>query len=303
MDLIRIKDIFDWQYVLTRKHHLFFTHKNPAPPMFYRKFTPAAHLVPYVECFFVWERSQLISTPITVESPPSGFASMIFNYGTPYRVLSQKLNGELVPTAFLTGQATRSYQLQLSGTLGMVGIVFRPAGLSTLFGLPMYEFSDERTDLRAVLGSTMNEWQNKIGEATTPAGRVAVLEQFLNRQLLFGKTQPDRTDYAANRIVAQQGVVNISKLMDELYVCRRQFERQFLHKVGVSPKYYARIRRVGVLCHQLSQNRWQVADWHDLVHQFGYYDQSHFIKEFTQFTGKSPSLYVRNNAELSRLLT
>lgn len=270
--------------------------------MHYHKFAPPAHLMPYVECFYVWERSQLIAEPITVESPPSGFASMILNYGTPYRVLSQKLNGELVPRAFLTGQATRSYQLQLSGTLGMAGIVFKPAGLSTLFGVPMYEFSDERVELRAVLGSRVDEWCDKIGEVATPTERVKVLEQFLNRQLLLKKAEPDRTDYAANRIVAQQGMVSISELMDELYVCRRQFERQFLQKVGVSPKYYARIPRVGALCHQLSQNRWQVADWQDLIHQFGYYDQSHFIKEFTQFTGKSPSLYVRNNAELSRLL-
>lgn len=270
--------------------------------MYYRKFTPPAHLMPCVECFYVWERSQLIAEPITVESPPSGFASMIFNYGTPYRVLSHKLNGELVPKAFLTGQATRSYQLQLSGTVGMAGIVFRPAGLSTLFGLPLYEFSDERTELRAVLGSGVDEWQDRIGEADSPVERVKVLEQFLNRQLLIRKVEPDRTDYAANRIVAQQGMVSISELMEELYVCRRQFERQFLQKVGVSPKYYARIRRVGALCYQLSQNHWLVTDWQDLIHQFGYYDQSHFIKEFTEFTGKSPSLYVKDNAELSRLL-
>ena len=250
----------------------------------------------------MWERGQVIAGPITVESPPNGYASIIFNYGTPYRVFSQKLNGELVPKAFLTGQATHSYQLLLSGMLGMAGIVFHPTGLSTLFGLPMYGFSDERIELRAILGSRIDEWHHKIGEATTPASRVAVLEQFLNHQLLFRKTEPDRTDYAANRIVAQQGVVNISELMDELYVCRRQFERQFLQKVGVSPKYYARIRRVGALCHQLSQNHWQVADWQDLIHQFGYYDQSHFIKEFTEFTGKSPSVYVRDNAELARLL-
>lgn len=270
--------------------------------MYYRKFAPPAHLTPYVECFYVWERSPIIADSITVESPPSGYASMIFNYGTPYRVLSQKLNGELVPTAFLTGQATRSYQLQLSGTVGMVGIVFRPAGLSTLFGVPLYEFSDERTELRAVLGSGVDEWQHKIGEAATSAERIAVLEQFLNLQLLHRKAEPDRTDYAANLIVAQQGIVNISELMSDLYVCRRQFERQFLQKVGVSPKYYARIRRVGALCHQLSQNHWQVADWQDVIHQFGYYDQSHFIKDFTEFTGKSPSLYVRNNVELSHWL-
>ena len=278
------------------------TLRNPKRIMYYRKFIPSPHLLPYVECFFVWESSAVLPHPVDVESPPSGYASILFNYGTPYRVTSQKLNGELVPTAFLTGQATRSYQLQLSGRVGMAGIVFRPAGLSTLFGFPMYEFSDERTELRAVLGGKTEEWETKVREAASPAERISVLEQFLNRQLLHRKAEPDRTDYAANLMVAQKGMVNISELLDELYVCRRQFERQFLHKVGVSPKYYARIRRIGALCHLMAQRRWQVADWQDMIHQFGYYDQSHFIKDFTEFTGKSPSLYVRNNVELSHWL-
>lgn len=270
--------------------------------MFYRKFPPPAHLRPFVECFFVWENSKLLSTPLSIESPPNGFASMVFNYGTPYRVTSQKLNGGLAPKNFLTGQATKSYQLQLSGKIGMVGIVFRPAGLHTLFGLPMYEFSDERTNLRDVLGRQLDEWSDKIEEAISHTERIALLEQFLNLQLLRKKSEPDRTDYAANLIVDKRGVINISDLMDELFVCRRQFERKFLQKVGVSPKYYARIRRIGVLCHELAQKRWQISDWQELIFQSGYYDQSHFIKEFTEFTGKSPSLYVKNNVELANYL-
>lgn len=270
--------------------------------MFYQKIAPPAHLQPFVECFFVWECNLSPKKTLQTESPPSGYGSMVFNYGTPYRVTSQKLNEGLVPKHFLTGQATKSYQLLLSGRVGMVGIVFRPAGLSTLFGLPMYEFSDERVNLRDVLGKRLGDLSDQIEDATTTAQRMGLLEQFLNHQLLRTNSVPDRTDYAANLIVAQRGVVNISELMDELYVCRRQFERQFLQKVGVSPKYYARIRRVGYLCSQLANQRWQIADWQDLIYQSGYYDQSHFIRDFTEFTGKNPSLYVKNNVELTNFL-
>ena len=271
--------------------------------MFYRKFLPAVHLQPFVECFFVWEYSKTLAKCLDIESPPNGYASMVFNYGTPYRVTSQKLHSGLVPKNFLTGQATKRYQLQLSGKIGMVGIVFKPAGLNTLFGFPMYEFSDERINLRDVLGKNLDDWSDKIEEATSHAERIALLEQFLNGQLLRKNPTPDRTDYAANLIVQQRGVVNINGLMDDLFVCRRQFERQFLQKVGVSPKYYARIRRIGFLCNELAQKRWQITDWQDLIFQSGYYDQSHFIKDFTEFMGKNPSLYVKNNVELTHHLT
>jgi AraC-like DNA-binding protein len=184
----------------------------------------------------------------------------------------------------------------------MAGIVFRPAGLSTLFGLPMYEFTDERIALVDVLGPSITYLHEQLAESQTAASRMALLEQFINRQLLGRGNRFDRTDYAANLIVDKHGILTVNELMDDLYVCRRQFERQFLQKVGVSPKYYARIRRVGHVCAQLASQRWQVSDWQDFIFRAGYYDQSHFIREFTQFTGKRPTLYVKDNVELSQYL-
>ena len=271
--------------------------------MRYQKIKPAPHLAPFVECYFVWEKSDLLKVPLCIESPPNGFASMVFNYGDAYRVGNDKHPSLLTPPAFLTGQATQSYMLELSGRIGMVGIVFRPTGIAALFGLPMYEFTNERVALADVLGASFTNLHEQLCECQTTTGRVAVLEQFLNRQLLRRGDCFDRTDYAANLIVDKRGVLTVNELVDDLYVCRRQFERHFLQKVGVSPKYYARIRRVGYLCAQLAKQRWQVTDWHDLVYQCGYYDQSHFIREFTQFIGKRPTLYVKDNAELTNYLS
>jgi AraC-like DNA-binding protein len=271
--------------------------------MYYRKFPPSPHLSTFVECYFAWEKQEVLIQPLCIESPPTGYASMIFNYGDSYHVGNSKHTSLLAPSAFLTGQATQSYNLRLQGRVGMVGIVFKPAGLSSLFGIPMYEFTDERINLTDVLGGSVQNLHEQILEADSPDDRIRLLNQFLTRQLLRKGNVLDRTDYAANLIVDRKGIVNVGELMTDLYVCRRQFERQFLQKVGVSPKYYARIRRISYLCAQLAGKRWQVYDWHDLIYRCGYYDQSHFIREFTQFTGKKPSLYVKDNLELAHYLS
>lgn len=161
---------------------------------------------------------------------------MVFNYGDAYRVENGKHDAFLAPSALMTGQATQNYTLQLTGRIGMVGIVFKPAGLSSLFGLPMYEFTDERVNSTDVLGKSLTELHERILEAANLHGRVQLVEQFLLRQLLKKNPAFDRIDYTANLIVARKGVINLNELMDEQYVCRRQFERQFLYKVGVSPK-------------------------------------------------------------------
>lgn len=267
----------------------------------YEKFPPPAHLIPYVECFYAWEITD--SASMLLESPPTGFSSLVFNYGNKYEVSVAGRDYAPIHRAFITGQATKNYFFRIHRPIGLVGIVFRPTALSTLFGLPMYEFTDERYDLTAVLGNEISILQQKIEDAANTRERISHLTGFLNFRLLRSDRQPDRTDYAAHRILESKGAININTLMNDLYISKRQFERQFLIKAGVSPKHYARIRRIGYLCSLMASRRWRIEDWSDLIYQMGYYDQSHFIKDFSSFTGKSPSVYLKNNKELARFLS
>lgn len=269
----------------------------------YKKINPPSHLQPFVECFYVWEMTVDSPESVVVESPPSSYSSVVFNYKTVYEVASANKNFTPIPQSFITGQASKNYFLKINQSIGLVGIVFRPAALATLFKLEMYEFTDERYDLRAVLGKEIETLQHQIEDAINLEERIGFLIQFLNKRLLSGTCSPDRTDYAANLIIEKRGIININTLMDDLYVSKRQFERQFLTKVGVSPKYYARLRRVGYVCSVLATQKWNINDWHDLVFQMGYYDQAHFIKDFTSFTGKTPSVYLKRNVELAKYLS
>lgn len=267
--------------------------------MYYKKFTPPLHLQPYVECFYIWEVDTL--KPLFVESPPSAFGSMVFNYGATYRVQNPKYQSVIVPQSFLTGQATHTYQLSLLGKIGMVGIVFRPAAMHTLFNLPVSELTNERLNIGEILrGGDLRDLQDKIAESASHQERLGLLTQFLNKQLRENESRFDRIDFVANKIVASRGIIQISDLSTDLFMCRRQFERKFFQKVGLSPKYYARIRRMGYLCSLMAGKR-QV-NWQNLFYDCGYYDQAHFIKDFTEFLGRTPTDYIQNNVELSHFL-
>lgn len=41
----------------------------------------------------------------------------------------------------------------------------------------------------------------------------------------------------------------------------------------------------------------------DMVHQGGYYDQAHFIKDFCAFSGKKPTEYIKNSRDLAMLFS
>lgn len=269
--------------------------------MIYKKYNPPTHLKKYIECFFVWELDP--RGTMRVESPPNGYGSIVFNYERPYKVKNPIFkDNKKVPKVFVAGQATCSYDLTIENKIGMVGIVFQPAGLNTLFNIPMGEMTNERIDLGVFFTqSRVDELQEKIYVAKSIDQRIKVLIDLVNFQLMRNEKRFDVIDQTASQIVNVKGIVNINQMMGEVYMSRRNFERKFFQKVGLSPKYYARIRRIGYLCSLMAGER-KVEDWQSLFFKCGYYDQAHFIKDFNFFLGRTPSAYLESNVELAHYL-
>ena len=261
--------------------------------MKYLKFKPCEQLTPYVECYFVWESVSPVRELI-VESPPTGFCSIIFNCGDDYFLQNKKYERLIVPRQFISGQSIYSYKLYLNGNISIAGIVFKPAALASLFGLPTYEFTEERITLSNVFNPLLvNRYFNKILKETTANEKVKQLEEFVLMHYNSEQPQVDYIDLAANIIVEKNGMVHIADLMKDIFMSRRNFERKFFKKVGLSPKYYARLRRMGYLMNLIAGKK--KVDWGQIFTQCEFYDQSHFIKDFIEFTGRTPQLYLEAN--------
>jgi methylphosphotriester-DNA--protein-cysteine methyltransferase len=95
-------------------------------------------------------------------------------------------------------------------------------------------------------------------------------------------------------------MLQVGDLLKNSFMSRRSFERKFFQKVGLSPKYYARIRRIGYLCNLIAGKK--KVDWSSVFHECEFYDQAHFIKDFEEFTGRPPQQYLRENNELANLV-
>ncbi len=266
--------------------------------MFYRKYPSCAALHPFVKCYFIWDSEGALESSMSIESPPSGFCSIVFNYGDPYFLHNKKYEKLQVPLCFICGQSIYSYKLVLQGTIGMAGIVFKPAALATLFRLPMYEYVEERLDLGKVFkNEIVAHYAMQIKQCHEESEKIKLLEAFLLSQIGQQKPEPDYIDMAANFIVAHNGMLQVTDLIKNSYMSRRTFERKFFNKVGLSPKYYARIRRIGYLCNLIAGKK--KVDWAKVFYECDFYDQAHFIKDFEEFTGRTPKQYLRENTELA----
>ncbi len=94
-------------------------------------------------------------------------------------------------------------------------------------------------------------------------------------------------------------MLSIRQLSDHLCISPRQLCRRFTEKVGVTPKRFARIKRFNYISYCMIT---EGDKWADLVYQGGYYDQSHFIKDICEFSGKNPSAFVNYKRALAQLM-
>ena len=79
---------------------------------------------------------------------------------------------------------------------------------------------------------------------------------------------------------------------------RRHLERQFLTTVGVTPKRLARLARFQNVLAMLQDSNTR-RPGAETAAACGYADQSHFIRDFRQFAGMSPSAHLLRQGELT----
>ena len=268
--------------------------------MIYKKYRPLEILKPFVECYFFWQSTEAVQNLI-VESPPSGYCSIVFNCGDDYFLQNKKYEKLAVPKQFIAGQSVYSYKLFLNGNISIAGIVFKPAGLASLFDLPTFEYTEERVPLTKVFRpSFITPFIEKIENAAEANEKIKLLEELVLIHYNKNKPKPDYIDLAANLIIEKNGMINVTGMMKDAFMSRRNFERKFLKKVGLSPKYYARILRISYIFLQIAGKK--KADWGSLFSTCEFYDQSHLIKDFIEFTGRTPQQYLEANSELANIV-
>lgn len=269
--------------------------------MFYQKFQPKEILSAFVECYFVWESEGPLEKELIVESPPSSFGGIVINYKDPYFLQNKKYDRLNVPPHFVAGLSTYSYKLFLQGTIGMAGIVFKPAALATLFGVNGFELTEERVNLYTVFTQPyVANYVEQLVQAPEPRQKAMHLEELLLHHISIHQPAPDYIDKAANYIQEKNGMLHVYELLKDSYMSRRTFERRFLQKVGLSPKYYARIRRISYIFSLIAGKK-QV-NWADVFYEAEFYDQAHFIKDFEEFSGRTPQQYLLENTELANFV-
>lgn len=266
--------------------------------MHYQKFEPDAALLPFIECYFVWRGQS--EEELDVQSPPNGFGAIVFQLGNPYHAYQGKQTPHAVSKAFVSGQFTSNYHLIIKGDIDVIGIVFKPSGLHNFFGMRMSQLVNHRMPLELLLPAQAGSFWSALKTERKVKGRIKLLEEFAMSLLPAAKARLSIIDEAVEFIDHHKGRITVEAVALHFKISRRYVEKHFLEKVGVSPKFYARIKRFNTLSKKVAYSK--KFDWQDLVFENGLHDQSHLIKEFMEFNQMNPTEYCSKHTELIRFV-
>ena len=259
-------------------------------------FPPSEILKPYIRHYYLFHSTSDTSFGDTVF--PSGDMEIIFNLGTGNWSIDNRRN----PPIELWGQITKPLTIQSSGSHTMLGIKFFPHSAAYFLADPVGDFNDQVADLGDILGKPVKQLHSQLLETEDTAKRITLVESFLIKRLIQGEKKSFRIDkvgHILKSMVKAPVEIKLSAIATQHGITGRYLNKLVYQHTGLTPISFNKIRRFQFSLKLIAKND---QPFTAIAYDCGYFDQSHFIKEFKSFTGLTPSAYLKNISPVNQLL-
>jgi len=206
--------------------------------------------------------------------------------------LTVKPQNKIMPELFLYGQTIKPIELEIQGSFTLVIFQLYPFVLKTFFNILPQSINDNCYYLDDTMGTDMKVLINQLLSDKNVEQIIYDISELL---LFYFESKKQNLDFkikqAIENIIDTNGQENISLIAEKLKLNIRTFERRFLNATGLPPKQFAKIIQFQASLEQLTEEDFTKLT--DIVYQNGFSDQSHFIRVFKAFTGKTPKEFKK----------
>lgn len=247
-------------------------------------YIPTELLRPFISNYRIIESSDELVNRVL----PNTSLTIAFRFKGQVNYLTDSIASKL-PTTTISGLRKSVRLINYEKDTATIIVLFKEIGATAFFKQPVYELFEESVSLdHFIQQKKITIVEAQLAEAKNNTQRIAIIEQFLLSELY--NVKPDNLILTAvNRIHSAKGIFKIKELADTLYISHDAFEKRFRKIVGTSPKRYSSIVRLKSVVAQNKHHR----NLTGIALDAGYYDQSHFNKDFKLFTGLTPSEFFK----------
>jgi AraC-like DNA-binding protein len=203
-------------------------------------------------------------------------------------VLRQRLGDRdtCQPRNLLVAQMEGPVTIVSTGRVSMVGARLVAGALHRLLPVPQDRLTGQILDLESVWQSWARSTSDRIASAPSAARGLEAFERALEALVPDVSLDPDvrAMDAAIAALRASGGNARIERLAHATGLGRRQFERRFAERVGLSPRLFGRIVRFQRAFRHLGAESGAA-----IAARCGYADQAHLVREVRRFAGQTPT--------------
>lgn len=182
----------------------------------------------------------------------------------------------------------------------IMGVHFKAGGAFPFLNTEASELTNAHANLADLWGGSGVELRERLCTAATRQQRFRLMESALKRRLLCHTTDQAQMNVALKMFAMGGNGALVRAVSRELGFSQRRFIQVFSSHVGLTPKMFCRILRFQRA--RVSAERLKAPDWAELAVACGYFDQSHLIKDFKEFSGSTPNIYsVQQHQKDTRL--
>ncbi|SUJ27183.1 transcriptional activator RhaS [Sphingobacterium spiritivorum] len=250
--------------------------------MFYQKIIPIKPLQDYIRYFWVLEDFG----DKTFKIIPDGLSGLIFQEEAN---LFLDKEHQILPQMFLYGQTTHHTEHKAIGCFRNIGVYLQPTALKTIFNIDAFELTNQHISIDCLTTEPILE---QLVNAVTVNDKIEIISRFFLKRIQQAEHNTEKADFAT--MLLQNGKT-LKDIQTEMNLSERSLERLIKQNVGISPKAFSRIIRFQSGLYTLRQNDFN--NLTDLAYQHDYFDQSHYIREFKEFTGMNPKQFIQQTNE------
>jgi AraC-like DNA-binding protein len=188
-------------------------------------------------------------------------------------------------TSYLSGFHESNLQVTINAQIDEICIIFDPTALRRFSNISYSELLNNDKTFEALFPQCDPNFLEQLFEETNNYKRTIMLESLFLKHI-----KKDYLGYSMKEalfIIQNNHGIKVRDLAKKISINQSTLYRLFINQVGQNPKSFLRtIRFRNALNELLRYNKTELTT---LAYQNNYADQSHFIKDFKEITGKTPS--------------
>jgi AraC-like DNA-binding protein len=222
-------------------------------------------LARWVECFWQVHRDAPV---IEWAVPPDGCLDIIYSRDLGLRAI---------------GTMTVEQRFRYTGRMETVGVRFHPGMAGAFLKLPAVVLTDDAAALEDLWGISARHLRRRLDDAPAASDWLRVLAGALAPP----KQPGGPLERALRFLIAANGIADVDWMARQAGLSARQLRRLCLEDAGLGPKRLARVLRFRYANRLAAGVR--RPDWSSIAASAGYFDQAHLIRDFREFTGRTPA--------------